>query len=308
MKVLKIIKIILIVFTSILLTYSVVFSIATTTALVWVALQIKRPIDAIIKLKTENPQRSLFMEAYQKTLNKNDPADTLLHLFVPLDSISPALVKAVIASEDDGFYIHPGFDIEAILQAYTYNKERNKFSHGASTLTQQVAKNIFAGSEKSFSRKFNELFYTILMEQMLGKERILELYLNYAQWGEKIFGCEAASRYYFKKPAKKLSYPEASKLAAVLAKPCKLSPVYTKSGFMDKRLEVIATNLYRKHLIGDSMFLLLGGPDSLLARPDTLEEYSGLSSGMGGSFRYTVYEKDKKGKLIKKTVVKRNKF
>ena len=102
------------------------------------------------------------------------------------------------------------------------------------------------------------------METFLGKERILELYLNYAQWGKHIFGCEAASQYYFSKPCNNLTADQAARLAAVLAKPHKLNPHYTKSILLNKRLRVIGDNLYRRHMINDSMYTFLTGTDSLI--------------------------------------------
>lgn len=280
----KILLIIWIIIKTICISYAVIFSIAGTSAIVWTYIQIQRPIKAVQKLKTENPKQTFYMRDFQQAHKNASVSDTLLHTFVPLDSISPILIKTVIASEDDGFYIHPGFDIAAIAQAYQYNRERDKLTHGASTITQQVAKNFFAGSEKSFMRKYHELLYTVLMEKILGKERILELYLNYAQWGENIFGCEAASQYYFKKTCKKLTIAEASRLAAVLAKPCKLSPNNMKSIFLGKRMEVIAMNMYRKHMIDDSTYRYLGGPDSFLVsmklkNGDTLGALNSIGTG-----------------------------
>lgn len=185
-------------------------------------------------------------------------------IFFPLDSIPQTLIKAVLAAEDDGFYMHPGFDLVAILHAYEYNKSKNKFKRGASTITQQMAKNIFTGGEKSFSRKYNELAYTVLMEAILGKDRILELYLNYAQWGKNIFGCEAASHYYYKKSCKDLTITQCSRLAAVLAKPARLNPHSTKSILLQKRLKVIGNNLYYKKIIDDTTYVGLTGSDSLV--------------------------------------------
>ena len=262
--VIKTIKIIWKIVKGVFLAYAVLFSVVFTTLLILLALYISRPILAVKKLKIENPEQTLFMSTYKQTLRDSGEVDTLRHIFVPLDSISPILIKAVIAAEDDGFYIHPGFDINAIAKAYEHNREKNKLTHGASTLTQQMAKNLFVGGEKKFSRKYHELFYTILMESILGKERILELYLNYAQWGKNIFGCEAASLNYYNKSCKNINLDQAIRLAAVLAKPCTLNPHYTKSILLKKRLRVIGDNLYRRHIIDDTTYIKVAETDSLI--------------------------------------------
>ncbi len=264
----NIIKITLAVVAGLLLTYSVVFSI-TTTILIYKGYQLaKAPVNQVKLLKNSNPDESVFMTRYRKQLSDEGSPDSLIHSFIPLDSISPHLKKAVIAAEDDGFYTHPGIDLEAIIQASEFNKIQGEFKRGASTLTQQVAKNLFLGAEKSFERKVKELGFALLMEHYLGKDRILELYLNYAQWGKNIFGCEAASQYYFKKSASQLNRNEAARLAAVLAMPSKLTPFH-KTNFMGKRLGVIANNLYLHKLIDDEGFFGLTG--SLPPRKDSLQ-------------------------------------
>ena len=243
-----------------LLTYAVCFSIAATLLLFKGYQLIKKPLQEVSSYQTTNPQRTKFMEQCLKDLSKEEPpVDTLLHTFIPIDSIAPNLIQAVLAAEDDGFYLHPGFDIASILAATEYNRVAGSNRHGGSTITQQMAKNLFLSSERSFDRKYTELLYAVLMEKFLGKERILELYMNYAQWGKNIFGCEAASQYYFKKSAKKLTLSESARLAAVLAKPSSLTPHHIRSVFMGKRLAVIAQNLYMHHSIDDSGYFALTG-------------------------------------------------
>ena len=260
----KTLKIIWRIVSGIFLAYAVLFSLALTILLILLALYISKPIFEVKKLKTKNPEQTLYMATCRQSLRDSGEVDTLMQIFVPLDSIPPILIKAVIAAEDDGFYIHPGFDIGAIAKAYEHNRAKNQLKHGASTITQQMAKNLFVGGEKRFSRKYHELAYTILMESILGKERILELYLNYAQWGKNIFGCEAASQYYYKKSCKNLDLDQATRLAAVLAKPKKLNPHYTKSILLKKRLRVIGDNLYRRHIIDDSTYITVAETDSLI--------------------------------------------
>ena len=198
--------------------------------------------DNVKTLEYENPEMSRYMDA----LVDSNPNVKLKHRFVPLDSISPHLRKAVIASEDAGFYYHPGFDVRAIAEALDANRYYGKTKFGGSTITQQRAKNLFLSGERSWERKFKELAYALLMEKMLGKDRILELYLNYAQWGKTIFGCEAASQEYFKKSAFKLNLDQAINMAAVLASPGKHNPNARYSRFMASRRTVIYQNMFPK--------------------------------------------------------------
>ncbi|MCX7726165.1 MAG: monofunctional biosynthetic peptidoglycan transglycosylase [Chitinispirillaceae bacterium] len=245
---------------SLLIAYSILFSIVGTVLLYKGINLIKKPIKEVIYYQENNPDKTKFMENCIKELliDSLEP-DTLLHVFIPLDSISPFLKDAVIAAEDDAFYLHPGIDINAVIAATEINRIQGRNSHGGSTITQQLAKNLFLSSERTFGRKIKELFYALLLEWYLGKERILELYLNYAQWGRNIFGCEAASQFYFKKSCKNLSKNEAVRLAAVLAKPSTLTPLNTKSLLLSKRIGMIAQNLYLRRSISDSEYFFLTG-------------------------------------------------
>lgn len=245
---------------SLLIAYSILFSIVGTIIIYKGINLIKKPLKEVMYYQKNNPEKTKFMEACIKELliDSLEP-DTLLHTFIPLDSISPFLKDAVIAAEDDGFYLHPGIDINAILTATEINRIQGRNTHGGSTITQQLAKNLFLSSERTYGRKIKELFYALLLEWYLGKDRILELYLNYAQWGRNIFGCEAASQFYFKKSCKYLSKNEAIRLAAVLAKPSTLTPLNTKSVLLNKRIGMIAQNLYLRRSITDSEYFFLTG-------------------------------------------------
>ncbi len=241
------------------LTYAVVFSVAGTIAIVYGYMTLTKPLRDVQFLIDHNPKETAYMTIYRGELRAKGKPDTLTIRFVPLDSIAKNLQNAVVASEDDGFYTHPGIDIEAILKAAEYNREKNKMARGASTITQQLAKNLFLDGDKNFLRKAKEFGYTLLLEKYLTKKRILELYLNYAQWGETVFGCEAASRMYYKKPCSHLSIQEASRMAATLAMPSRVTPLNTASVFIQKRVEVIANNLYRRHMIDDSGYTVVSG-------------------------------------------------
>lgn len=183
-----------------LITYAVLFSLVGTIALYKAYNFAATPLRETQLLKTTNPHYTAYMRRYLAEARRDSTgSDTLYQTFIPLDSIAENLKSAVLAAEDDGFYTHPGIAIESILAAAEYNRTHGKLKRGASTITQQLAKNLFLDGERSFERKIKEVVYTLLMEHYLGKDRILELYLNYAEWGKNIFGCEAASQFYFKK-------------------------------------------------------------------------------------------------------------
>lgn len=214
--------------------------------------------DGVQQLKEDQPEMSKYMETFQDS----NPSIQIKHTYVPLDSISPYLRKAVIASEDAGFYFHPGFDVRAIAEALDANQNAGRTKFGGSTLTQQLAKNLFLSSERSFNRKFKELAYALLMERELGKDRILELYLNYAQWGKDIFGCQEACLTYYKKSCSKISLDQAINMAAILASPGKHHPGMRESRFMQQRRAVIYQNMFPKRdsLLVDSLKQLVAPP------------------------------------------------
>ncbi len=138
--------------------------------------------------------------------------------WVPLNELSPHLQLAVVCAEDQDFLEHEGFDFEAIEKAYKYNKT-HKRKRGASTISQQTAKNVFLWPSRSWLRKGMEVYFTFLIETIWSKERIMSSYLNVIEFGDGIYGAEAASQYYFKKSAKDINRQEAALLAAVLPNP-----------------------------------------------------------------------------------------
>lgn len=144
--------------------------------------------------------------------------------WLSLDEISPSLPLAVITAEDQKFEEHFGFDLQAIEKAQKYNeRHKGKKTKGASTISQQTAKNVFLFPVRSWIRKGFEVYFTFLIEVFWSKERIMQMYLNVIEMGPGIYGAEAASQYYFHKPAKKLSNAEAAAIAAILPNPLKWS-------------------------------------------------------------------------------------
>jgi len=139
------------------------------------------------------------------------------------DEISPNLRRAVLAAEDDRFYLHNGFDIEEISKAIEASRQGGRL-RGASTITQQVAKNLFLWEGRSFIRKGLEAYLTLVLELCLPKDRILDLYLNLAEWGDGVFGAGAAAQAWYHKPAARLTRQEAARLAAILPAPRRWPP------------------------------------------------------------------------------------
>ena len=147
--------------------------------------------------------------------------------WVPIKEISPSLQLAVVASEDNRFLEHHGFDFEAIEKAKDYNeKKKGKRIRGASTISQQTAKNVFLLPQRSWIRKGLEAWFTVLIELVWSKQRIMEVYLNVIETGTGIYGAEKASQIYFNKPASKLTASEAALLAAILPGPLKWNPAH----------------------------------------------------------------------------------
>ncbi len=161
-----------------------------------------------------NPSSTAFMERH---LEK--PGAQLRQNWAPYSRISEHLKRAVVAAEDAKFLDHEGFDWEAIHKAMQKNESRGKVVSGGSTITQQLAKNLFLSGSRSWLRKAQEAAITWMMERTLSKRRILELYLNVAEWGEGIFGAEAAARHHFGVPASALGPEQAAWLAAILPSP-----------------------------------------------------------------------------------------
>ncbi len=162
--------------------------------------------------------------------------------YVGLAEMSPAIRLAVMASEDQLFPIHNGFDLTSIKEALTEKTKRRKPLRGASTISQQVAKNVFLWQGRSWVRKGLEAYTTFMIELIWGKQRILEMYLNVIEMGPGIFGIEAASRNYFNKPARKLSRTEAAMIAACLPSPKKIS-VRPPSSYVNKRYPQILVQM-----------------------------------------------------------------
>ncbi len=179
----------------------------------------------IAALRQHDPGKTAFMRHRERQwAAESRGALSIRQQWVPLSRISRNLQRAVVISEDDKFWDHRGFDYDAIVMAFEENIRSKTFALGASTITQQLAKNLFLSPSKNPVRKIKEALLTWRLERALSKRRILELYLNIAEWGDGVFGAEQASRHYFGKSARFLTPSEAARLAAVLPNPLKYSP------------------------------------------------------------------------------------
>ena len=166
-----------------------------------------------------NPSSSAFMETRLEAIQEKNPDAELKYKWVDYAKISNHLKRAVIASEDSKFVNHEGFDWEGIEKAYEKNIKKGKLVAGGSTISQQLAKNLFLSSKRTPWRKGEEVIVTLMLENMLSKQRILEIYLNVIEWGNGLFGAEAAARHYFKTSAAALNRQQAAKLAAMVPNP-----------------------------------------------------------------------------------------
>ena len=166
-----------------------------------------------------NPATTSVMDSRLDMLREKDPAATLAHRWVPYQRISNELKRAIIVAEDAKFTEHDGFDWEGIQRALEKNQRRGRIVAGGSTITQQLAKNLFLSGERTLLRKGQEAVLAAMLEATMSKRRIFEIYLNVVEWGENVFGAEAAARHYFGVGADELDSEQAARLAAMLPRP-----------------------------------------------------------------------------------------
>ncbi len=170
-------------------------------------------------MNEHNPEMTAFMEVRLEHLRGKKPEAKLRHAWVPYELISGHLKRAIVAAEDARFVEHEGFDWDAIEKAVEKNRAKGKVVMGASTISQQLAKNLFLSAERSPWRKGQEAIITVMIERTMDKRRILEIYLNVIEWGEGVFGAAAAARHYFGVPAAALGPAQAARLAAMVPNP-----------------------------------------------------------------------------------------
>lgn len=198
-------------------------------------------------LKEERPIPTAFMEYRQNEWAESNREKEIRHKWVSFSQISPNIVKAVLIAEDDGFWNHDGFDITGMEQAIERSLKKGTVA-GGSTISQQLSKNLYLSPSKNPVRKVKEAIITWRIENTLSKRRILEIYLNVAEWGDGIFGIEAAARHYYGKSAKNLSGREAARLAAVLPNPIKYNPTGDQK-YVKNRARIIYKIMQRRGVV-----------------------------------------------------------
>lgn len=202
----------------------------------------------VSKLKKENPKKTSFMEYRESQWRSKGRKLNIQKKWVSLSNTSPYLAKAILIAEDDKFWSHHGFDVDAIQKALEKNIEKGRFKVGGSTISQQLVKNLYLTPAKNPIRKLKEAIITWRVEQTLSKRRILELYLNVVEWGEGVFGAEMASQRYFGKPAAFLTAEEAAKLAAILPNPIRFK-VDGSSKYTERRAKIIYDIMVKRGIV-----------------------------------------------------------
>ncbi len=189
-----------------------------------------------------NPEMTAFMASRMEKLRENDPRAVLRHQWVPYNRISMHLKRAIVAAEDAKFLDHEGFDWDAIQKAYEKNLKKHKVVAGGSTISQQLAKNLFLSGERTWWRKLQEAAITVMIETIMTKRRILEIYLNVIEWGNGVFGAEAAARYHFGVAAAALTPEQAARLAAIVPSPRRYGPA-RETAYLQRRTEIIRARM-----------------------------------------------------------------
>jgi len=219
------------------------FCYAAGTAVVGLAIYEFWFLAQILYWVDHDPASTSVMESRLESLRQKDPGAALQNKWVPYDRVSNELKRAIIVAEDQKFVEHDGFDWEGIQRALEKNQRRGKVVAGGSTITQQLAKNLFLSGERSLLRKGQEAVLASMLEATMSKRRIFEIYLNVVEWGDSVFGAEAASRYYFGVSAAVLEPEQAARLAAMLPRP-RYYDRYRDSAYLATYTDSILSQMY----------------------------------------------------------------
>jgi monofunctional biosynthetic peptidoglycan transglycosylase len=225
----------------------------------------------VSRLKWERPVKTAFMAYREGQWQKAGLQRRIRQEWVPLSRISPYAVKAVIIAEDDKFWSHEGFDFGAIQKAIEKDLQKRRFNAGGSTISQQLVKNLYLTPAKNPIRKLKEALLTWRLERNLSKRRIIELYLNVAEWGEGIFGIEAAAHHYFGKGADALTAREAAALAVVLPGPLRYHPV-EGGRYVESRTEAVYRIMVRRRIVIPEYDQLLNEPPGNGTPPQSTDD------------------------------------
>ena len=216
-------------------------AVAASIAFVYIA-YVYLTLPDVRPLATENPATTAFIELRKSEAAESGRTFQIRHRWVPYTRISTNLRRAVLVAEDAAFFDHEGIDLKELRASLEHNWEEGKFERGASTITQQLAKNLYLSPSRNPVRKLKELLITRRLEAALSKRRILEIYLNVIEWGDGIFGAEAAARAYFGKPAAALAPDEAALLAGAIINPRAHNPAKPTKRLL-RRQQIIARRM-----------------------------------------------------------------
>ena len=197
--------------------------------------------------KDHNPQSTAFIQARMEQLRARDPQAKLRHSWVPYERVATSLKRAVVVAEDAKFADHEGFDWEAIEKAREKNLKKGRIVAGGSTISQQLAKNLFLSGERSALRKGQEALITVMIEHVMDKRRILEIYLNVIEWGEGVFGAEAAARHYYGASAMSLGPEASARMAAMVPNP-RFYDRNRNTAWLSRKTEIILARMPQAEL------------------------------------------------------------
>ena len=237
-------------------------------------------------LATQTPARTALMLQREREARADGRPYSEQHQWVAYERISPHLRRAVLIAEDDAFYSHSGLDWNEIKASARKDLASGRIARGGSTITQQLARNLWLGNERSVTRKLKEMILAVRLERALSKKRIFELYLNEIEWGDGIYGAEAAARRWFGTSAAALDARAAVRLAAVIINPRRFSPVEPPRR-IERRARIIAARMRRRgELSADDYRAVLGlSPETVAPPVDTTRatDTSGAAPGAGSA-------------------------
>ncbi len=230
------------------------------------------PYFSIARLRKENPTETAFMKQRLEEAEDEGKPLKIAQKWISLSRIPKHAIDAIIVAEDGTFYSHGGIDWFEVRESIEKNLDKRRFARGASTITQQLAKNLFLSTSKDPLRKFKEVLITILLEQFLSKSRILELYVNVIEWGRGVFGIEAASQRYFGKSASSLTLDEATRLAAVIPSPLRHRPD-GDGRYVMRRKYIVLRRMEARNFVGRTISEDMSNPsvDDQLESVDSLD-------------------------------------
>jgi len=233
------------------------------------------PFQEIRNLRTTNPASTAFMKEHEAAAREKGKPFRKTQIWVPLHKLPKSLIDAVVVAEDGTFWAHSGFDWFEFKESVERNIEKGRAVRGASTITQQLVKNLFLSSSKNPLRKVREWILTWYMEMTLTKSRILELYLNVIEWGDGIYGAEAAARHYFGTSAEQLSLDETTRLAAVIPNPKRYRP-NENSPYVVRRAALVLQRMKMRNMVrADSSAVVYDSlkfmHDTPIAQPDSVD-------------------------------------